>query len=149
VRVERSGNDVVKKAHELDIEKPGDKHKEARGEEKTVGEETNGEAQAGDKRKADEPAEKKDEETNGDAKKQKTDEANGEKPASKKKGRPAKKDANGETKPKKEVKKVSSTGSNPSHIVSLSGLPLQREPKKPATESGEPRRSGRVAANKS
>ncbi|TKA82051.1 hypothetical protein B0A55_01522 [Friedmanniomyces simplex] len=154
VKVSRSGNDVVKRAHELDVEEEGDKHKEAAGEEKTVGDDDNkkdadGEAANGDaiaktgeKRKAaadgDEDAEAEKEaeadEKPANAKKAKTTgaaaapKANGEKAAPKKKGRPAKKDANGtSSKAKAEPKK-------------------KREPKKAATESGQPRRSGRNAA---
>ena len=80
-------------------------------------EEKNDEAQTGDKRSAEETVEEKKAEEGGHAKKQKT-EVNGEK--TKKKGRPAKA-ANGA--PKKDTKK--------------------RPAKKAATESGEPRRSGR------
>lgn len=152
VHIARSGNDVVKRASELDVQKEGPNHKEGESDEKKDEEskpedkkdddaeekkddkeeekeekETNGDAKAGDKRKADESAEeKKDEEDGGDAaKKPKTDESmeNGEKAAPKKKGRPAKKDANGESAPKKETKK--------------------KEPKKAATADGQPRRSGR------
>ncbi|KAM3421730.1 hypothetical protein BST61_g2110 [Cercospora zeina] len=150
VVIERSGNNVVKKASELDVEKPGDKHKEDQGEEKTVtandtndtekkangekqnGEKQNGEkeekkengdAETGDKRKAEESADDKKDEESADAKKQKTGgdkKENGE-PAPKKKGRPAK---NGNSAPKKEPKPK----------------------KRAATESGEPRRSGRNAS---
>nr|POE94234.1 hypothetical protein CFP56_16474 [Quercus suber] len=166
VHVSRSGNDVVKKASELDIEKEGDKHKEASGEEKTVSKgeakkadreeeeeeegEENDDAQTGEKRKADDagddegmnknekgPAKKLKKDDGKAVKKQATEkkddeaekaaeqEANGdsEKAAPKKKGRPAK-TANG-TASKDSAKK--------------------REPKKAATESGEPRRSRRVA----
>lgn len=116
VHVERSGHNVLKKASELDVEEPGDKHKEDQGESKTVTEDdkekANGEPQTGDKR----PAEDDKKEEGEDAKKQKA--TNGE---PKKKGRPAK---NGGA-AKKETKK--------------------RAPKKAATESGEPRRSGRNA----
>ncbi|GIZ37768.1 hypothetical protein CKM354_000120400 [Cercospora kikuchii] len=147
--IERSGNNVVKKASEVDVEKPGDKHKEDQGEEKTVtenetndkkddgdkkenGEKQNGEkdekkengdAETGDKRKAEESAEDKKDEESADAKKQKTADdkkENGE-AAPKKKGRPAK---NGNSAPKKEPKPK----------------------KRAATESGEPRRSGRNAS---
>ena len=125
VRIEREGHDVVKKASEIAVDEAGDKHKEAPDVEKTVTSEDkkeNGEAQTGDKRTASAtPAEeKKSGDAAGKGKKQKTEEMNGEKP--KKKGRPAK-GANGA---KKEGKK--------------------RAPKKAATESGEPRRSGRVAS---
>jgi hypothetical protein len=152
-----SDHDVVKKASEITIEekadssKPSDQSKPADSEKKDEGEEKkaepegkkeeeapkqeekkqeNGEPQTGDKRSAEESVEeKKDEETNGEAKKQKTDnqpKENGDAP--KKKGRPAKTDADGNPVAKKETKK--------------------RAPKKAATESGEPRRSGRNA-NKS
>ncbi|KAF2165601.1 hypothetical protein M409DRAFT_23894 [Zasmidium cellare ATCC 36951] len=121
LHIERDGHNVVKKASEVEVEESADK-KDEKPEDKKDDEEKkeNGDAETGEKRKAEETAEeKKDEEA--DAKKQKTDEepkANGEAP--KKKGRPAKK--NGDA-PKKETKK--------------------REPKRAATETGEPRRSGR------
>ncbi|SMR48912.1 unnamed protein product [Zymoseptoria tritici ST99CH_1E4] len=141
VKISRSGNDVVKKASELKVDKEGDKHKEAPGDEKTVSKDEaeksdekddekkeNGDAETGDKRKAEDTAEEKKDEEDGDAKKQKKDngasKANGD-AAPKKKGRPAK-SANGETAAKKDTKK--------------------KEPKKAATESGEPRRSGRNAS---
>lgn len=125
--IERQQHDVVKKASEVDVEKSGDVHdedhiKEGGDEEKK---EENGEPQTGDKRAAEDTAEEKKDE--GKAKKQKTNAApkeNGEKP--KKKGRPAKGGANGQAAAKKENKK--------------------RPPKKAATESGEPRRSGRNAS---
>ena len=133
VRIERPGNDVVKKASELNVEKSADGPTGASNGEKKpthdVGEQKkeNGEAETGDKRKAEETTE-----ANGDAaKKPKTDGEgieNGD-AAPKKKGRPAKKGANGEAVAKKENKK--------------------REPKRAATESGEPRRSGRVASKSS
>ncbi|KAK5125739.1 hypothetical protein LTR85_012013 [Meristemomyces frigidus] len=141
VKISRSGNDVVKKAHELDVEEEGDKHKEAAGEEKTVGEDEeekpaengekpteNGDAQTGEKRKAEEMAEE--EKPAAATKKQKKTaepKANGEKAEPKKKGRPAKKETNGDSTAKKETTK-------------------KREPKKAATESGQPRRSGRNKA---
>jgi len=152
VKVDREGHDVVKKASELEVEEEGPNHKEdgekqddkdeqdkdekkeeeekkdedkkdedkneVDGEEKKDSEEP----QAGEKRKADDDEEKKDE---SEPKKAKKDEAepkeNGEKPAPKKKGRPAK---NGGA--AKETKK--------------------KEPKRAATESGQPRRSGRNAS---
>merc|ERR1711939_126851 len=137
VKVDREGHDVVKKASELEVEEEGPNHKEdgdkqddkkdeenkdedkkeADGEEKKDSEEP----QAGEKRKADDE-EKEDE---SESKKAKKDEGepkeNGEKPAPKKKGRPAK---NGGA--AKETKK--------------------KEPKRAATESGQPRRSGRNAS---
>merc|ERR1711939_1133825 len=132
VKVDREGHDVVKKASELEVEEEGPNHKEdgekqddkkdeeknaADGEEKKDSEEP----QTGEKRKADDE-EKKDE---SESKKAKKDEGepkeNGEKPAPKKKGRPAK---NGGA--AKETKK--------------------KEPKRAATESGQPRRSGRNAS---
>ncbi|KAK3620318.1 hypothetical protein LTR56_023481 [Elasticomyces elasticus] len=132
VKVVRSGNDVVKRASELDVEEKGDGNEEDAGDDKKEEEtaEANGDAQTGDKRKADDDdAEKEDaEDKPADAKKSKTDaKENGEKAAPKKKGRPAKKDANGSSKSKAEPKK-------------------KREPKKAATESGQPRRSGRNSA---
>merc|ERR1711939_814040 len=142
VKVDREGHDVVKKASELEVEEEGPNHKEdgdkqddkkdeenkdeekkdedkneADGEEKKDSEEP----QAGEKRKADDKR-KADE---SESKKAKKDEGepkeNGEKPAPKKKGRPAK---NGGA--AKETKK--------------------KEPKRAATESGQPRRSGRNAS---
>jgi len=151
VHLAREGNDVVKRAHELTVEKEAngtetkapepEKEEQEKEEPKENGAEkangasepaepeaaeaTNGDAkaaepEAGDKRKADEPAVAE----NGvkeDAapKKQKT---NSEADADKKgKGRGRPKKADGEK--KAPVKK--------------------REPKKAATETGEPRRSGR------
>merc|ERR1712230_195194 len=138
VKVDREGHDVVKKASELEVEEEGPNHKEDgdkqddkkdeenKDEEKKEGEdkkdedrnEADGEEKkdseeprAGEKRKADDE-EKEDE---GEPKE------NGEKPAPKKKGRPAK---NGGA--AKETKK--------------------KEPKRAATESGQPRRSGRNAS---
>lgn len=138
--IARDGHDVVKKASEVEVEEKGDKQTEGEPEKKTDTEEKkeeekkpeeNGEPQTGDKRPAEESAEEKNaEETNGEAKKQKTDDEpkeNGEKP--KKKGRPGKTDADGNPIAKKETKK--------------------RPPKKAATESGEPRRSGRNASKSS
>ena len=145
--IERDGHDVVKKASEVEVSEKADKPKESESEKKTDGEEkkdekeekkpeSNGEPQkaepkTGDKRPAEESAEdEKAEETNGEAKKQKTDDEpkeNGEKP--KKKGRPAKTDADGNPIVKKDTKK--------------------RPPKKAATETGEPRRSGRNASKSS
>merc|ERR1711939_1213119 len=117
VKVDREGHDVEKKAGE---DKKDEDKNEADGEEKKDSEEP----QAGEKRKADDE-EKKDE---GESKKAKKDEAepkeNGEKPAPKKKGRPAKNGGAGG--PAKETKK--------------------KEPKRAATESGQPRRSGRNAS---
>ncbi|KAK5680285.1 hypothetical protein LTS10_007212 [Elasticomyces elasticus] len=133
VKIVRSGNDVVKRASELDVEEKGDGNEEDAGDDKKEEEtvEANGDAQTGDKRKADDDddAEKEDaDDKPADAKKSKTDaKENGEKAAPKKKGRPAKKDANGTSKSKAEPKK-------------------KREPKKAATESGQPRRSGRNSA---
>ncbi|KAI7163473.1 hypothetical protein KC349_g1408 [Hortaea werneckii] len=152
VKVDREGHDVVKKASELEVEEEGPNHKEegekqddkkdeekkdeennAEGEKKDEdknevdGEEKKDseEPQAGDKRKAVNDEEKKDE---SESKKAKKDEAepkeNGEKPAPKKKGRPAKNGGAGG--PAKETKK--------------------KEPKRAATESGQPRRSGRNAS---
>merc|ERR1711939_1223008 len=126
VKVDREGHDVVKKASELEVEEEGPNHKEdgdkqddKKDEEKKEEEKKDSEEpQAGEKRKADDE-EKEDE---SESKKAKKDEGepkeNGEKPAPKKKGRPAK---NGGA--AKETKK--------------------KEPKRAATESGQPRRSGR------
>jgi hypothetical protein len=152
VRVERSGHDVVKRASELEVEEKGDNHKEGskddekkdaeaekkddEAEEKKddeeeknddkengddIEEETNGDAQAGDKRKAEDDAEEKSDDKAADKKADKAEKPkeNGDKPPPKKKGRPAK-NANG---PKADKPK--------------------KEPKKAATETGEPRRSGR------
>ena len=117
--IERAEHDVVKKASEVQIDEKGDVHNETHIQPDDKKEE-NGEPQTGDKRAADETAEEKKTAEGNDAKKQKT---NGEKP--KKKGRPAKGSANGSA-AKKDTKK--------------------RPPKKAATESGEPRRSGRNAS---
>lgn len=140
VHIERSGNDVVKKANELTVDKKGsgsngtsskseekkddaeeEEDKDDEEEEEEEDKDDEKEAQAGDKRKADEKAdkagEKKTEAKKGeDAKKQKTangtaKKANGEE--KKKPGRP--KAADGEKKEKKEKKpakekKVPATG---------------------------------------
>ncbi|KAK5132688.1 hypothetical protein LTR08_008732 [Meristemomyces frigidus] len=144
VKISRSGNDVVKKASELDVEEKGDADEEDAGEEKTTAAddkkadeeeaEENDDAQTGEKRKADHDEADDDKlEAKGPAKAKKqktvkeTKATNGEKAAPKKKGRPAKA-TNGDTSKTaaKETKK--------------------REPKKAATESGQPRRSGRNKA---
>lgn len=156
VRVERSGHDVVKRASELDVEEEGPKHKdgedkkdegekngeekngeekdEAKSDEKKDGEEkkddkedkkddkeekaTNGDASTGDKRKAEDG--KKDDKADGEkGEKAEEPKENGDQPPPKKKGRPAK----NSNAPKAEKPK--------------------KEPKKAATETGEPRRSGR------
>ncbi|TKA28354.1 hypothetical protein B0A50_03821 [Salinomyces thailandicus] len=140
VKVDREGHDVVKKASELEVEEAGPKHKDGEGEkdgeadkdeakeDEADGEkdsekdgekkaEENGDAQPGDKRKAED-------ESKDDAADNKKQKANGEKAAPKKKGRPAKNASAASA--KKDTKK--------------------REPKKAATESGQPRRSGRVAS---
>ncbi|KAK3112997.1 hypothetical protein LTR53_010144 [Teratosphaeriaceae sp. CCFEE 6253] len=143
VKIVRSGNDVVKRAHELDVEEKGDGHKEegeAAGDadaddadakaDAEEGAEVNGDAKAGEKRKADDGAEKADEEGEKPAaakKAKKGGAPNGDKAEPKKKGRPAKKEANGAGKAKAEPKQ-------------------KKEPKKAATESGQPRRSGRNSA---
>lgn len=129
--IERSsGHDVIKKASEVEVTEKGegndggeeDKDEESKEDKKEA---ENGEAQTGDKRSADESAEEKKEEKS-TAKKQKTgkeskeSKANGEQP--KKKGRPAK----------------NATGAQ-------KNAGKKRAPKKAATESGEPRRSGRNA----
>jgi len=165
VRVERSGHDVVKRASELEVQEKGDKSSdekkdgEEKSEEKKDGEdakkngddkseeksdakdaeekdddkkengdekkdaekETNGDAQAGDKRKAEDDSEKKTDDKADEKKADKADEPkeNGDAPPPKKKGRPAK----NSNAPKAEKPK--------------------KEPKKAATESGQPRRSGR------
>ncbi|KAK5169393.1 uncharacterized protein LTR77_005368 [Saxophila tyrrhenica] len=126
------GHDVVKKASEVDIEEKGDGDKG--GDEKEEGaeeeeKEENGDAKTGEKRSAEETSEEKKDEEEGESKankKQKTSaepKANGEQQP-KKKGRPAKNaNGGGAGGAKKETKK--------------------KEPKKAATETGEPRRSGR------
>jgi hypothetical protein len=165
VRVERSGHDVVKRASELEIEEKGENHtddkkddgekkdseddkkdseeksdeksdekesekkddedKENGDDKKDAEKETNGDAQAGDKRKADDESEEKtDDKSDDKADEKKADKAeepkeNGDAPPPKKKGRPAK----NPNAPKAEKPK--------------------KEPKKAATESGQPRRSGR------
>ena len=137
VHIERPGNDVVKKASELEVEEEGPKHsgggegekkeeekKKDEDEKKDEQDKANGAAEpkTGEKRSADEAnkdatpaaAEKKDEpKANGDAAAQ---------PPPKKKGRPAK----NEGAPKKEQKK--------------------KAPKPAATADGKPRRSGRNKA---
>jgi hypothetical protein len=154
VKISRSGNDVVKRAHELDVEEAGDKHKEDKGEEKTVSkddkeedDETKDEDDKKDDKKEEKEEEKKESGKGGQKKKpaakaktgdkrqakddgedekaskkqQKTDDAGEENGDKKKRGRPAKNgnEASSSSKPKK-------------------------EPKKAATQSGEPRRSTRL-----
>ena len=148
VKLSRPGNDVVKRASELEIDEKGDKAaKDApaeKEEEEAAAPAENGadEAKTGEKRKADdegaEDEEKKDDEDEEPAaaakgKKQKTAKAasatNGEKKDKaepKKKGRPAAKEKENGGAEKKDTK-------------------AKRAPKKAATESGEPRRSGRNA----
>lgn len=124
-----SGHDVVKKSSEVEIDEKGSGNKggdekEDAGDAEEGRKEENDDAKAGDKRSADDSEEKA---KKGGAKKQKTaaePKENGE-PA-KKKGRPAKANGSAGTKEKKETKK--------------------KQPKKAATESGEPRRSGRNKA---
>ncbi|KAK0823456.1 hypothetical protein LTR03_017943 [Friedmanniomyces endolithicus] len=152
VKISRPGNDVVKRAHELEIDEKGPGNEAGASEEKKDepkdAETANGDASStktGEKRKAaddddaeadaDAEAEEKEDDKPAKAKKGKTaaaaPKANGEKAAPKKKGRPAaakKEGASNGTggKAKAEPKK-------------------KREPKKAATESGQPRRSGRNA----
>ncbi|KAK1051730.1 hypothetical protein LTR74_016695 [Friedmanniomyces endolithicus] len=152
VKISRPGNDVVKRAHELEIDEKGPGNEAGASEEKKDepkdAEAANGNASStktGEKRKAaddddaeadaDAEAEEKEDDKPAKAKKGKTaaaaPKANGEKAAPKKKGRPAaakKEGASNGTggKAKAEPKK-------------------KREPKKAATESGQPRRSGRNA----
>lgn len=119
VRIERPGNDVVKKASEIDIEKRAE-NKDVSKDGGQPEKKENGEASTGEKRKAETPAQGEGAAAKAQATQEKVDGQNG-RASPKKKGRPA----NGEAAPKKETKK--------------------REPKKAATESGEPRRSNRVA----
>ncbi|KAK0266854.1 hypothetical protein LTS16_018043 [Friedmanniomyces endolithicus] len=145
VKISRPGNDVVKRAHELEIDEKGPGNEAGASEEKKDeskdAEAANGDASSsktGEKRKADDDDAEadadagKEDDKPAKAKKGKTaaaPKANGEKAAPKKKGRPAanKDAANGtSSKAKAEPKK-------------------KREPKKAATESGQPRRSGRNA----
>lgn len=149
VHIARPGNDVVKKASELEIE---DKAADANGEKKDepmkdagpVEEkkeeekkpEENGEPQVGDKRDHEATEEKKKE--NGDKVAEAGAEADGEEPATKKqktddepkkgRGRPKKSEANGAAPKEKKAPAK------------------KREPKKAATETGEPRRSARHKA---
>ncbi|EMC92945.1 hypothetical protein BAUCODRAFT_37852 [Baudoinia panamericana UAMH 10762] len=122
VKIKRSGQDVVKKASELDVEESsgkkdgGDGKTDEKDEPNGEKEDEEKEAQAGDKRKADDKEAEEPKE-------------NGEKAPPKKKGRPAKKEANGDKAPKAKAEPKK-----------------KREPKKAATESGEPRRSGRHAS---
>jgi len=154
VKISRSGNDVVKRAHELDVEEAGDKHKEDKGEEKTVSKddkEEKDETKDEDDKKEDKEDEKKEsgkggqkkkpaakaktgdkrqakddgEEEKASKKQQKTEDAGEENGDKKKRGRPAK---NGN--------EASSSSSKP-----------KKEPKKAATQSGEPRRSTRLKSS--
>ena len=125
VHISRSGNDVVKKASELDVdESKGGKSDDK--EDKDDEKKENGDAKAGDKRTA---ADKKDDEADEEA-----DEDADEKPAKKqKKGAKAKENGDKEGDKKKPGRpKKDTAASKP-----------KKEPKKAATESGAPRRSGR------
>lgn len=161
VHVARSGRDVVKRASEPQVEEKGENHsdekkddgekkdseddkkdseekseeksddkesekkddedKENSDDKKDAEKETNGDAQTGDKRKADDESDEKSDDKSDEKKADKAEEPkeNGDAPPPKKKGRPAK----NSNAPKAEKPK--------------------KEPKKAATESGQPRRSGR------
>lgn len=126
VKIERSGNNVVKKASELKVDKAGDKHKEAAGEEKEVSKD---ESKKKDDKKDDKKDEKKDEpKKNGT--KRKAEDKDEDKDSDKK----AKK--TDEPKENGTAKKGKSAGTAKKETK-------KKEPKKAATESGEPRRSGR------
>lgn len=125
IRMERSGHDVVKNASEVQKEGDGEIHNEG-GVQKEVGKDV-GKGSKKEEKKDDKKAEKKDDKDAKTGEKRAAggeSKANGEEEPKKKKGRPAKAEG-GEKAPKKETKK--------------------KEPKKAATESGEPRRSGRNA----
>ncbi|KAK4997016.1 hypothetical protein LTR66_003506 [Elasticomyces elasticus] len=135
VHIERAGNDVVKRAHELVVEKKAggddkqdkkDGGEEAEADEKDKEPTENGEAHAGTKRSASAVAE--------DAKE--GEKADGEPPAKKPKAGKASKDAkeNGTAKKK------------PGRPKKTDAPKKQKEPKKAATATGEPRRSGRNKA---
>ncbi|KAF2236853.1 hypothetical protein EV356DRAFT_565308 [Viridothelium virens] len=113
VHVERPGNDVVKKASELEVDEEGPKHK--------------GDAKKGEKREAQENPDGED-----DAKKQKTDAVNGE---NAKKGK-----ASGRGRPKKGGSESNGAASKPK--AEKMERP-KKEPKKAATADGQPRRSAR------
>ncbi|KAK5109035.1 hypothetical protein LTR62_007583 [Meristemomyces frigidus] len=151
VKISREGNDVVKRAHELEITEKGDKSKddgdkEEEEEEADAGAEEkkdeengekeakeNGDAETGDKRKAEDDDEEK-EEVKGDAKKQKT-------------GKGAKAKANGDKSNAAEPKAEPKKKGRPAKSEKAKADPKQkREPKKAATEDGQPRRSGRHAS---
>jgi hypothetical protein len=138
VHIARSGNDVAKNVAELQVE---DKvaGNDANGEKMEVemkDAEENGEVQVGEKRDHESIEDKKDE--NGEPAAEAGAEADGEEPAAKKqktdeepkkgRGRPKKGEANGAPKEKKAPAK-------------------KREPKKAATETGEPRRSTRIKSS--
>ncbi|KAI9661123.1 MAG: hypothetical protein M1821_009450 [Bathelium mastoideum] len=134
VHVERPGNDVVKKASELDVEEEGPKHNggeeknEEEGDEEKEEKKDNG-AKPGKKRAA-----KGKPEGEENAKKQKKEDVNGEGDSKEKKGKGAGRgrpkkgsvESNGASKPKAEKKEKP-----------------KKEPKKAATADGQPRRSAR------
>jgi hypothetical protein len=109
VVIERSGNNVVKKASELEVEEAGDKHEKDKGEEKEVTkddekkaeEKPNGEAKANgtseEKKEKDESEDKKDEDESKKENGETESKANGDSdPKGKENGESEKKNENGE-----------------------------------------------------
>ncbi|THY35413.1 hypothetical protein D6D01_01360 [Aureobasidium pullulans] len=157
VKISRSGNDVVKRAHELDVEKEGDKHKEDQGQEKTVTKDETKEENGDDKKEEDaekkeaekeeKEAEKEMKESNkadekkeeGEAKtgdkREASDEAADEEPSKKQQKTDEDGEENGD---KKKRGRPAKNGNE------TSTSKPKKEPKKAATESGEPRRSSRL-----
>ncbi len=147
VHVAREGNDVVKRAHELTVEKKADGgSKTDAKEEKEKPHDSKHEAKAGDKRKADA-----------------VDGAqNGDKADDKKKATPKKHDESPTKKQKKEAEKKASDDAKEqdndapkkgrgrpkkaSGTTNTTKTQKKREPKKAATANGELRRSARHKA---
>ncbi|THZ65432.1 hypothetical protein D6C86_01851 [Aureobasidium pullulans] len=165
VKISRSGNDVVKRAHELDVEKEGDKHKEDQGEEKTVTKDDTKEKN-GDDKKEEDAKKKEDEKEEKKAEKEEKKEAEKEKKESNKADE-KKEDGEAKTGDKREAsdeaadeepsKKQQKTdedgeengdkkkrGRPAKNGNETSTIKPKKEPKKAATESGEPRRSSRL-----
>lgn len=162
VHVSREGNDVVKRASELEVEEEGDKHKEGGDDKKEDGE--GEEKDEGEQGKKDDDAEKKDEDAEKmggeDEKKESEEKEDDAKTGEKRKAEDdaeadegasdAKKQksddepkANGEEKsaPKKKGRPAKKDANGNANEKKESAK--KKEPKKAATATGEPRRSGR------
>ncbi|CAD0108280.1 unnamed protein product [Aureobasidium uvarum] len=164
VKISRSGNDVVKRAHELDVDKAGDKHKEDQGEEKTVTkddkkDDDESKEKDGDKKEEADEEKKEDKEKKEEAKKEskKSDSKKSDGKAKTGDKREAKDDEEEkeDEEPSKKQQKTDEAGeengdkkkrgrpAKNGNEASSSSKP-KKEPKKAATESGEPRRSSRL-----